>query len=755
MANNNNNKFRPMSIDAMLDMERQEVLALLERTNEAAAPSARGGRSDSPYAARSPVRSMLDIAEEEAASGSAASPSTRTTAATQGPVRSMLDVDAPPSPQLVRSMLDISGPVPDSPRRPGRSSTPSSPLIPPSEPFRPPPSSGLVPHPRSRSDASVKFAESRRSSRNDPIANYQFSSILSHGSGSQPSVRWSSSRNSKRESGGSIGEALRSPESGLQLPSDRGRSPFGGSRLFNNQSKSPQTQNRRWASRSRSPATFSTPQLPQLPPGKAVLKDGKVVNLNNAYRKLSDANLIQSSGSLAQLPMRKKSEEAGEGRLVKDYVGPDGEQLESSDEEEEESSDDEERGRKKSPRSLIHDDGQPAASSSSQPGGRQALSLLAAAEQERSQVASQQPQYQYRSLFEEPEIKVTTATGDTTKPSKANRGVHPVTSYDQGPASATPSIMDSDEEADMDDIKRAQNLSFTMTNVLETPEAHRAIRIIYRGDYTRIVQAAEEENHRLRKYLVATDLSDESTHALEWAIGTVLRDGDTLVAIYCIDEETGIVAGEGSLVPDESKAMKEQAAAINLMANTKLVPAQVNLVSEFKRNSAFYLRSDSNAGTPNGSPAPLYRGDRYKAEQERNRAVQGITDKVLRLLRKTRLQVRVIVEVLHCKNPRHLVTEVIDIVNPTLVVIGSRGRSALKGYVSCLSFISRRGGFANQRRSVILGSFSNYLVTKSSVPVMVARKKLRKQSKYKRTPVKQVNNISNPTARSLANAKID
>ncbi|KAF3071723.1 hypothetical protein CFAM422_006515 [Trichoderma lentiforme] len=736
MANNNNNKFLPMSIDAMLDMERQEVLALLERSNEAPAPSARGGRSDSPYAARSPVRSMLDIAEEEIPSGSTSSSSNRTPTATQGPVRSMLDVDAPPSPQLVRSMLDVSGPVPDSPRRTGRSSTPSSPLMPPSEPFRPQQSSGLAPHPRSRSDASIKFAEPARGRRNDPIANYQFSSIYSHGSGSQSSVKWSSSRNSKRESGGSLGDVLRGSDSGLQLPADRGRSPFGGSRLFNNKSKSPQTQNRRWGSRSRSPATFSTPQLP---PGQALLNDGKVVNLNNAYRKLSDANLIQSSGSLAQLAMRKKSGEAGEGRLVKDYVGPDGEQLGSSDEEEEESSEDEDRGRKKSPRSLIHDtepdSKQPAAGGSSQSGGRQALSLLAAAEQERSQVASQQAQYQYRSLFEEPEIKVTTATGDTTKPSKANRGVHPATSYDQGPPSRTPSIMDSDEEADMDDIKRAQNLSFTMTNILETPEAHRAIRIIYRGDYTRMVQAAEEENHRLRKYLVATDLSDESTHALEWAIGTVLRDGDTLVAIYCIDEETGIVTGEGSLVPDESKAMKEQAAAINLMANTKLVPGQVNLVSEFKRSSGFYLRGDSNAGTPSGSPAPLYRGDRYKAEQERNRAVQEITDKVLRLLRKTRLQVRVIVEVLHCKNPRHLVTEVIDLVNPTLVVIGSRGRSALKG--------------------VILGSFSNYLVTKSSVPVMVARKKLRKQSKYKRTPVKQVNNISNPTARSLANAKVD
>lgn len=62
--------------------------------------------------------------------------------------------------------------------------------------------------------------------------------------------------------------------------------------------------------------------------------------------------------------------------------------------------------------------------------------------------------------------------------------------------------------------------------------------------------------------------------------------------------------------------------------------------------------------------------------------------------------------------------------------------------------------YANGLNSVILGSFSNYLVTKSSVPVMVARKRLRKQSKYKR-PMKQVNMIHTPGAKSLANAKVD
>lgn len=226
--------------------------------------------------------------------------------------------------------------------------------------------------------------------------------------------------------------------------------------------------------------------------------------------------------------------------------------------------------------------------------------------------------------------------------------------------------MDSDEEADIDDIKRAQKLSFSMTGVVEQPESHRAIRIIYRGEYQKISQLADEEHRRLRKYLVATDLSDESAHALEWAIGTVLRDGDTLIAIYCVDEETGIVTGDGAFVPDDPKAMREQAAAINTVANATMAAAPATQLTDLKRQ----------AGTPGASPAP---SSRSKAEEERHRAVKDITDRVLRLLRKTQLQVRVIVEVLHCKNPKHLITEVIDLVSPTLVVIGSRGRSALKG----------------------------------------------------------------------------
>ena len=79
----------------------------------------------------------------------------------------------------------------------------------------------------------------------------------------------------------------------------------------------------------------------------------------------------------------------------------------------------------------------------------------------------------------------------------------------------------------------------------------------------------------------------------------------------------------------------------------------------------------------------------------------------------------------------------IDELEPTLVVLGSRGRSALKG--------------------VLLGSFSNYLVTKSSVPVMVARKRLKKHAKSKGTTIRLSNNLTTPgqSPRLLSRAKID
>lgn len=349
--------------------------------------------------------------------------------------------------------------------------------------------------------------------------------------------------------------------------------------------------------------------------------------------------------------------------------------------------------------------------------------------------------YKVKSLLD-PEITITSPTGlKSSKPV-----VHPHTSFDQDTSGfATPH--DSDTEADLTDIKRAQNLSLTMQPIKSTPLTSRCVRTIQRGDFAKVQSDARDMHRRTRKYLVATDLSGEAAHALEWTVGTVLRDGDTMLAIYCIDEDIGINNGEDAQIKQQVSAIAAaQQSARQSRTNTPLLTASHG---PSPLSSGFRLDAGSRAASPMG------RDSKGKAEQDRFRAVEDITDRVSELLRKTKLQVQVNIEVLHCKNPKHLICEVIDFVNPTLVILGSRGRSALKGYVFIYPLLVY-GRSADIVYSVILGSFSNYLVTKSSVPVMVVRKKLRKHAKTKRNlNIRLANNLTNPSGISLASAKID
>lgn len=173
--------------------------------------------------------------------------------------------------------------------------------------------------------------------------------------------------------------------------------------------------------------------------------------------------------------------------------------------------------------------------------------------------------------------------------------------------------------------------------------------------------------YRPKAYMVCTDLSPESNYALEWTVGTVLRDGSILYCVCTYEEEDGV-------------------------------------------------RPES-------------------AEVERLKAIGEITHNVVKLLKKTRLQVHVVIEVVHCRNAKLMLCEMIDHISPTLVVVGSRGRSALRG--------------------VLLGSFSNYIVGKSSVPVMVARRRLKK-SKAHHVNVRQSNNLrEGHGGLGLSAAKVD
>lgn len=660
----------------------------------------------------------------------------------QAPIRSMLDMDSPPP--SASSTKEVF-------------STPNSPVLTSNRLAHASNSS----HPRHMSDVSgtpVGFGPRSGAATRNPMSQFKFGDIVTTNSGHQLPKRVFQGNKKDTSSQSAMSQVVRGNDIAVipSLPGDRGRHSIAGPSMRpGSKSRSP---HQRLNARSTSPGNPLQTRT-MSPAGRGLLKETyPELDMTNAYRKLSDLNRLRAGGVLANSVGRKKSDDQpGGGRLVKDYLSPDGDVLldDSSDEQGYSSQEEGERGRRA------------ARDSEKTSKSNQVKSLLAAAEEERMfnprtrtwllarvqgtnahsgiTVAKNAPKQKYRSLFDEPEITVTKPSGDVIKEATSKK-IHPATNFDEGPPSGTRTPMDSDDEADLVDIKRAQKLSFSQTAVMNTPNAARAVRIIYRGDYGDVVRVAKEDKRDLRKYLIATDLSDESTHALEWAVGTVLRDGDTMICLYCVDEEVGIATREGSRVADDRKAMRDQGAALNTITASKapVTPGGSSIdVHSVSQNSET-------------SPGPA----RSKAEIDRHMAVQDITERVKKYLRKTRLQVRVIVEVLHCKNPKHQILEIIDVVSPTLVILGSRGQSALKGYVnlSLPSLVHSRIRIANHLQSlysVILGSFSNYLVTKSSVPVMVARKRLRKQSKYKKMALTQVNNINNPTARSLANAKID
>lgn len=486
--------------------------------------------------------------------------------------------------------------------------------------------------------------------------------------------------------------------------------------------------------------------------GKSMPEGGKVIDMRTARRRLSDATTVRSTGERDRLDDNEMLSSDGELRMQKDNY-PDeetGEAVETSDEERYgESSADEalgsknnrgrRRGRKGSAEEDLNTEGSEADNIDIKKGP----------------LASK---YKNKSSLE-PTLTITSPGGERL--SYKRSGVHPHTNYDQSASrNASPTTSDSDE---LNDIRRAQRMQIRSSPV-DSSIPHRMIRTIIRGDFAKMQEEAEEGSRRLRTYLVATDLSGEAAYALEWTIGTVLRDGDTLLAVYAVDEEIGtgktgdpdgLPIGEGAKAMQDTTALVEKMTAAAQSVSPSSAPSPLS-------NPA--LLPGSSKGSGAGSTDSRYMS---KAEQERLHAIEGISQTCIKFLRKTKLQVRIAVEVIHCKSPKYMITEAvsppfpfpsppfpplstpltslpspfkpqlitsqIDGLNPTLVILGSRGRSALKG--------------------VLLGSFSNYLVTKSSVPVMVARKRLSGRKTKKGVPnVRLANNL---TPIRLSEAKID
>jgi len=175
-----------------------------------------------------------------------------------------------------------------------------------------------------------------------------------------------------------------------------------------------------------------------------------------------------------------------------------------------------------------------------------------------------------------------------------------------------------------------------------------------------------------RRYVVASDLSEESRYALEWAIGTVLRDGDEMLVVNVVENDN-------------------------------------------KVDPATYSAGD--------------RSSKLRNQQERQGMAYILARQVTSLLQRTRLHVTVVCQAWHAKNARHMLLDIVDYMEPVMLIVGSRGTSQING--------------------ILLGSTSHYLIEKCSVPVMVARRRL------KRPPRRAAHLSSNRKQVKLSEAGID
>ncbi|GAA6029860.1 hypothetical protein JCM8097_001083 [Rhodosporidiobolus ruineniae] len=205
-------------------------------------------------------------------------------------------------------------------------------------------------------------------------------------------------------------------------------------------------------------------------------------------------------------------------------------------------------------------------------------------------------------------------------------------------------------------------------------EKNRCTVTLTHGDPDRVIEEGGGRKKR-RRYLVASDLSEESLYAIQWAIGTVLREGDECIIVSVMETDT-------KLDPDD------------LSSSSARTAKQTN-------------------------------------QRERQAAALQLARQATQLIERTRLNCRIVCQAIHAKVPRHMLVDMIDYLEPTLVLVGSRGLTRLKG--------------------MLLGSTSNYLVQKSSAPVMVTRRPLR----LSRTVHRKLASLDRTPRVSLADAAIE
>lgn len=601
MARPSSRSRAPLSLEASLDEENREVLAALDWQRPRSPALRTENRNNTPPP---PIRSMLDVDSPTPRHGSIAGIGVGITSPKQLPPKeSKLDpsdpstwtrpasISKPTSPDLTHAELQNTRP------RGGSDATPTT--------------SSYVGLPRVQPGASRGFEQ-----------NYQFdlSSIPSSGSGSAKSPT-----DPKRQREGSGSGAMAAALSGDFSNFHVGRT-LPTRKPHNSSDRSPSGQ-------VRSPTSDSSSLLsPQSPPGQLVTAQGTVVD-ENAHRRLSNKSGSfstvddESEVDTTRVPIDKPTQEDA---------------MESSDEEAQSSgSDDEARGRDRDRKSSVDKEpAEPDLASPDEPDSR-----IPSPEEERKPSV---PHSQVIKSMLEPSISVTSPTGENLL--QPGAGIKPRSSFDQRRMSnSATSGTDEDDDA----IAKAKTLGLNISP-LDTRVVDRHVRMIIRGDWVSFHKEAEAGNRNTRTYLACSDLSVEATYAMEWTVGTIMRDGDTLLAIYAIeDENAGSPSSTSSRHPEaDREVLHQEGAKAGKDANDAMatLTRQTTNPEDDKVQSTFIPATEAESLT--GSVDARKVG---KKELERLKAIDDITQTFLRLVRKTTLQVRCMVEVIHCKSPKHLI----------------------------------------------------------------------------------------------------
>lgn len=145
------------------------------------------------------------------------------------------------------------------------------------------------------------------------------------------------------------------------------------------------------------------------------------------------------------------------------------------------------------------------------------------------------------------------------------------------------------------------------------------VTMVY-GDYAEKAQRSK----RPKRYVVASDGSEGSQYAINWAMGTVLRDGDETLIVSVMETDT------------------------------KLDSLQSQFEDPTRRHALQRVRSDM---------AIL------------------LANQAFVLLQRTVLGVKVSCQAVHAHNAKHMLLDLLDFYSPTMLIVGSRGIEAIRGGV--------------------------------------------------------------------------